>query len=175
MGFTEAVRSVFSKYATFSGRARRSEFWYWQLFLSLLQLAYMVVAFVAVVATFDSASPSTFDVPFPLQAMSWLWVLGTFIPGVAVEVRRFHDLGKSGWTLLLPLPGAAVMMVGLVTVIAAGGTTGFLLFGVGILAMVGASIYQFILLVSPSEVGPNRYGPQPGAPIEASPLPAEVV
>ena len=83
MSFGEAIKSVFSKYATFSGRARRSEFWY---FFLLNFIICFVLGFI----------------PF-LSWVSGLWSLAILIPFVAVTVRRFHDIGKSGWYYLVPL------------------------------------------------------------------------
>ena len=83
MSFGEAIKSVFSKYATFSGRARRSEFWY---FFLLNFIICFVLGFIPV-----------------LSWVSGLWSLAILIPFVAVTVRRFHDIGKSGWYYLVPL------------------------------------------------------------------------
>ncbi len=83
MSFGEAIKSVFSKYATFSGRARRSEFWY---FFLLNFIICFVLGFI----------------PF-LSWVSGLWSLAVLIPFLAVTVRRFHDTGKSGWYYLVPL------------------------------------------------------------------------
>lgn len=75
MGMGAAIKICFSKYATFSGRARRSEFWYWTLFNFLMTLIPIVGWFI--------------------------WPLVAFLPSLAVTVRRLHDTGKSGWLLLL--------------------------------------------------------------------------
>jgi uncharacterized membrane protein YhaH (DUF805 family) len=83
MSFGEAIKSVFSKYAVFSGRARRSEFWYFVLFYFLVDLALGCIPFLS-----------------PLSVVWWLAVL---IPNIAVTVRRFHDIGKSGWNYLIIL------------------------------------------------------------------------
>lgn len=80
MSFGEAIKSVFSKYATFSGRARRSEYWYFVLFTFL---AGIVLSFI----------------PF----VNFIWPLAILIPTLAVSVRRLHDTGKSGWAILLLL------------------------------------------------------------------------
>lgn len=74
MGFFGAIKSCFSKYATFSGRARRSEYW-WFVLLNL------ILSFIPIV--------------------NIIWGLIVFIPGIAVCVRRLHDTGRSGWWLLL--------------------------------------------------------------------------
>ena len=76
MGFSQAVKSVFSNYANFSGRARRSEYWYFVLFsliISLIPIVNLIVGLISI------------------------------IPGIAVCIRRLHDIGKSGWWLLLCL------------------------------------------------------------------------
>ena len=86
MSFTQAVASGFLKYVTFAGRAARSEFWYWILFTMLAGLATEVLDhFFA-----SSGEPS-----------SAVFALVTFLPGLAVTVRRLHDTDRSGWWLLL--------------------------------------------------------------------------
>ena len=94
MGFGQAVSTVFSNYATFSGRARRSEYWYWVLFTFILGLV-----------------AGLLDGLFHLQAYSnngvkfgWITVvvaLAVAIPSIAVTMRRLHDTGRSGWWWLL--------------------------------------------------------------------------
>ncbi|PHZ85670.1 DUF805 domain-containing protein [Paremcibacter congregatus] len=98
MEFSEAVKSVFSKFATFSGRAARSEYWYFQLFIFLVQIAITILTMV---------------VPF-LALLSLIFALITILPGLAVSVRRLHDKNKSGWWLLLcfiPLVGAIILLI----------------------------------------------------------------
>lgn len=90
MSFGEAIKSVFSKYATFSGRARRSEYWYFYLFYFLVDLALGCIPF--------------------LSALSVVWWLAVLIPSLAVTVRRFHDIGKSGWNyLIIVIPELTLM------------------------------------------------------------------
>ena len=99
MSLADAVRTVISKYADFSGRARRSEYWYWTL---ALLLAYVVCLLVMVVSR-------------PLGGLLYLVVaLGAVVPSLAVGVRRLHDTGRSGWMLLIgliPLIGGIVLLV----------------------------------------------------------------
>ena len=83
MSFGEAIKSVFSKYAVFSGRARRSEYWYFVLFCFLVSFALGCIPF--------------------LSALSFIWWLAILIPSLAVTIRRLHDIGKSGWNYLLIL------------------------------------------------------------------------
>lgn len=112
MGFKEAVKSVLSNYAKFSGRAMRSEYWYFCLFSWLVQMGIAVV-FVIIGAIFGGtdgivAGYSTANV------VSWLFALTILVPSLAVSVRRLHDTGRSAWNLLwvlLPLIGAIVLLV----------------------------------------------------------------
>lgn len=99
VNLTQAVRSVFGNYANFSGRARRSEYWYWSL---------ATIIAVVVLEVIASASRS---VGMVLLAIYWL---ATVVPGLAVSVRRLHDTNRSGWWILLslvPLVGAIVLLV----------------------------------------------------------------
>ena len=105
MSFKEAITTVFSKYATFSGRARRSEYWYWVLFTGLVSGALSILA----TATGHDGDPNKF-----FSLLSSLFSLGVFVPGLSVCWRRLHDIGKSGaWYLivLIPLVGWILMIV----------------------------------------------------------------
>lgn len=95
--FQEAVQVCLSKYADFSGRASRSEYWFWVLGVLL---ASIVAGAIDAVATGGL-----------LQAAVGL---GTLVPGLAAAVRRLHDTGRGGaWLLifLIPLVGAIVLIV----------------------------------------------------------------
>ena len=104
MGFFGAIKSVLSKYATFSGRAQRSEYWWWVLFMIL-----------------------------------WIWipivniVLGLIflIPSLAVQVRRLHDIGRSGWWWFI-----------------------------GMIPIIGG-IVLLVFYLTDSQTGENQYGPNP--------------
>ncbi len=84
MGFSEAVGSCFSKYVTFSGRAVRSEFWYFALFQILANLV-----------------ASTVDYSLGVNIVGPLFDIVVALPALAVAVRRLHDIDKSGWWVLL--------------------------------------------------------------------------
>jgi len=97
MGFTEAVRSVLTQYATFSGRARRSEYWWFYLATVLADAVAMLI---------DSALGT------PVLAI--LLMVALLIPGVAVTFRRLHDAGRTAWWLLIgfvPIAGAIILLV----------------------------------------------------------------
>jgi uncharacterized membrane protein YhaH (DUF805 family) len=99
MDFQQAVKSCFAKYATFPGRAARSEFWYWQLFILL---AGLVVAVVDAVLGLHS------------KPLGLIFYLVTLVPTLAVGARRLHDTGRSGWWLLLwlvPVTGWIVLLI----------------------------------------------------------------
>ena len=102
MNFQQAVQSVFSNYAKFRGRAARSEFWWFQLFIVLGGI---------VAAVLDLLANSNVLGGEPLAT---LFYLATIIPDLAVSVRRLHDTDSSGWWLLLglvPLIGMIVLIV----------------------------------------------------------------
>lgn len=94
----ECYLEAFRKYATFSGRARRMEYWYFYLFNLL---AYMALAI------FAGSIPGG-------EGIVGLYILASIIPGFAVAVRRLHDTGKSGWFLLvgaIPLIGILFLLI----------------------------------------------------------------
>ena len=108
MTMMEAVKHCFSNFATFSGRARRSEYWKFFLFNSLVTAAAIVLGAIFSVA---GENVETFLGAFPLVALYRLIVL---LPGLAVSVRRLHDLGRSGACLffvLLPVLGSILLLV----------------------------------------------------------------
>ena len=104
MGFSQAVKTCFSKYATFSGRARRSEFW---RFAQLILIISFLLGFIPVVIRF-------YILDFIIKMLEILTWLVFLIPSLAVSARRLHDIGKSGWWLLLgfiPIVGPIVLLI----------------------------------------------------------------
>lgn len=100
--FADVIRTVFGRYVQFSGRARRSEYWYWILFIVLVSIALSVVD--GVIFGFGDSD---------LAILGPLFSLGTFLPSLAVGFRRMHDLGRSAWWLLLaliPLIGSLILI-----------------------------------------------------------------
>lgn len=129
MTFLGAIRSVFGKYATFSGRASRSEFWWWMLFEWLTRTLLGVVYTVTLLALLLPVSlaganrqpgweSAVYGAIFnPAYFLLLAWSLSIVIPSLAVMVRRFHDTGRSGWFVVLtfiPLVGTILMIVFLV-------------------------------------------------------------
>ena len=94
----EAVRRVFQPYVNFQGRARRSEYW-------LYAAAIFCVNFILTIIDLQL---------FGRQVLSLILSLAVLIPGLGVCVRRLHDIGKSGWWLLIsaiPLVGAIILII----------------------------------------------------------------
>lgn len=106
MGFMDAIKTcITEKYVDFSGRASRSEFWWFQLFMFLLQMGLFVLQMVAL-----------FSFPEIFTAIYWVTVvvsLGLFLPYLSVSVRRLHDIGKSGWYFLLIIP-LSIICIGII-------------------------------------------------------------
>lgn len=107
MSFFDAIKSYFNNYATFKGRARRSEFWFTVLFTFLVSAALSIVF------------------PGPMEMM-WgteveqssaaenLWSLATIVPSLAVTWRRLHDVGRSGkyfFFILIPIAGIIMLLI----------------------------------------------------------------
>ena len=109
MGFAEAVKSFWSNYATFKGRARRSEYWFIQLFLIITN-----VAVGAIDLALMNGDVDRFIANGGGGIVGLVWILVTIVPALAVLVRRLHDTGKSGWWVLMgfvPFAGAIVLFV----------------------------------------------------------------
>jgi uncharacterized membrane protein YhaH (DUF805 family) len=112
--------AVLKKYAVFSGRARRKEYWMFVLF----NIIFAIVASALDTVVFGTA----FDGFGPLYVA---YTLGVLVPGLAVSIRRLHDIGKSGWYLL-----------------------------VNLIPLAGP-IWYLVLVCTDSQPGDNQYGSNP--------------
>lgn len=104
MGFQDAVRSCFSKYVTFSGRAPRSEFWFFVLFTVIGSIILGVIDTILF-------PPISYTDTQPLSSIFGLLI---FLPQLSATVRRLHDLDRSGWwwwLWLIPLIGWIILIV----------------------------------------------------------------
>ena len=142
VGFGDAISICFHKFVDFTGRARRSEYWYFYLFCFLLSTITCGIA-----------------------------GLVTFLPQLSVTVRRFHDTNHSAWWAFLPLVIGLVFMIIFIPIfiaVADGGSSedtvmgvligGYAIFGI-IMLVIG--IIQLIFLCRDSDRGENKYGPSP--------------
>jgi len=100
MNFPQAIASGFKKYVTFAGRASRSEYWYWVLFSIIGGI---------VTGTLDYAIFSENDYATPLNS---IFNLVCFLPSLAVGIRRLHDIGRTGWWVLI-----AITIIGIILLI----------------------------------------------------------
>ena len=100
MDFSSAVQSFFNKYATFQGRASRSEFWYAQLFIILTGFFLGFIEGLLRISPFSEVS-----------VLASIFQLGVFLPSIAIIARRFHDINKSGWWYFLILTIVGVIPV----------------------------------------------------------------
>jgi uncharacterized membrane protein YhaH (DUF805 family) len=168
MGFGQAIGSVFSKYVTFRGRARRSEYWYFYLFTVLAGLA---AGILDAILTGSTGTSETFkNSGGPIEAVLNIALL---LPTLAVTVRRLHDTNHSGWLLLGFIAYAVVAVIVFIAGVglaAAGGAQpqfGSPMAIVGIVLLLGIfgfAIYLFVLMVLSGTPGDNHYGPDPKGP-----------
>ena len=114
MSLGESLTSVFNKYATFTGRARRSEYWWFTGCYFVIQVIFNFASLGMLAGTM-SGDISYNDPSYSIfQTMSVIVGLGLFLPSLAVTVRRLHDIGKSGWNILwvaIPIVGVIVVLV----------------------------------------------------------------
>ena len=113
IGFVDAIKRGFKKYAKFDGRASRGEYWWWVLFTGVALFVPYIIGIVVGVATASGRSDlSPAAIPFwVLAGVIWLAVI---VPSIAVAVRRLHDAGYSGWFYLLaliPSIGGIILLV----------------------------------------------------------------
>ena len=114
--FGQAVARFYGRYATFSGRASRSEYWWVALFMALVFIAFAIVTGVAGAATADSSGRASEPSPAAI-VVALLFVVfhfGSFVPSIALNARRLHDANFSGWVQLVslvPSIGGIIMMV----------------------------------------------------------------
>ncbi len=116
MDFMTAVKTCYSKYATFSGRAARSEFWWFVLFIMGMNFILTFVdSFLFGTVT---TVPGGFEAQTSMPVFSGLFLLASFLPNISVIVRRLHDTDRSGWwywIVLVPVIGIILLIVWLAT------------------------------------------------------------
>lgn len=122
MNFVDAIQSGFRRYVDVSTRSSRSEYWFWALFIMLGHAA---------CGALDTLVFGTAMHEGNVGILGGLFTLATLVPGIAVGVRRLHDIGRTGWWLLIVL----VPVVGVIVLI--------------------------VFAVKPGQPGSNAYGPNP--------------
>lgn len=132
MGFTEAITTCLKeKFATFSGRAPRSEYWWFWLFTAIgPTVIWLAVALLSLLIGFIDAATGLIFMGLA-GILVCIALLALLIPSLAVAVRRLHDTNHSGWWLLI-----------------------------GLIPFIGA-LYLIFLYISAGTPGENDYGPDP--------------
>lgn len=105
MTFGQSISRCFSKYCTFTGRASRSEYWWWILFTAIIGLLFGIPSGLQ---SIHESSPSG------LPVISYIVSAVLFLPSLGVLFRRLHDTGKSGWWWLIgfiPVVGTIILII----------------------------------------------------------------
>lgn len=148
-GFQEAISICFNKYVTFSGRASRSEYWYFFLFCILIGLATSLID-IAMFGYSNNLSP-----------VNTLATLALFLPSLSVLVRRLHDTDRSGWWVGSFWIGLIcfVVMIGMIATsnpYADSAIGGFS--AVFVIFVLVYSIIMLVFICKRGNVGSNRFG-----------------
>ncbi|MBQ9833971.1 MAG: DUF805 domain-containing protein [Bacilli bacterium] len=102
----EAYKSFLKNYANFKGRTSRSDYWF--VFLANFLIGFVLGIIAGIVPSLSSA----------IYSLTYIYQLAVLIPGIAIVVRRLHDINKSGWwyfIVLVPLVGWIILLVYLCT------------------------------------------------------------
>jgi uncharacterized membrane protein YhaH (DUF805 family) len=151
-----AIRPL-KKYAVFSGRAPRAEYWWYYLGTVIVSIP---------IGLFEKITGTS-------QVFSSMYQLALILPWLGVTVRRLHDIDRSAWWLL-----ALVVPLGLVGIAVAAGTDNnitalaaaqlgsmaIVMIIVAVLSLIVAGITLLVFMVTRGTEGPNRYGPDPYGP-----------
>ena len=143
MNMRQSVETVLRKYAVFSGRASRSEYWWWLL-------ATMIVGMIA-----QALDYSLFDTENGGAAiLSSVFSLVTFVPHISVCARRLHDTNRTGWLQLIPLVAAAIIFASVFTQSQTAIAIAAVLVGISVLLLI-------YWMIKRGTEGPNDYGEDP--------------
>lgn len=140
---------VFQKYATFTGRSRRKEYWMFFLFNIIFSILFAILDLIFDLKLINNSISNT-------GILGGVYSLVTFLPSLSVAVRRLHDINKSGWYLLLPVAPYILIILG---VVLKGAT--IILSIIGGLTVLGLAILLIVWLATEGTSGENQYGPDP--------------
>ena len=141
MGFIESVKTCFSKYSDFSGRASRSEFWYFTLFIAIYTIVLGFLLGIVIIIQYPEMSEQDIDHFFNIFIL--FLILPVLLPSFTVTARRFHDFGHSGWIQI-----GFYLLMGIFGPMDT--TQGFVLY-----TIVFVSFYVY---ASQKPIGENKYG-----------------
>lgn len=173
MTFGQSISTCISKYVTFTGRASRSEYWWWQLFLLICYIGVGIIGGVLIgiiggKSLLLGASPiSSLAAMTPLLACTGIFCLLVILPSLAVLIRRLHDSGHSGWWILLSFIPNIIYSVSNTYMVAnaataatnaVGGMIVSIIFGIA--GFIGG-IVILVFTLQASQPMANRYGEVP--------------
>ncbi|MGJ8562860.1 MAG: DUF805 domain-containing protein [Alphaproteobacteria bacterium] len=170
MKFWTAVKTCFQKYFDFKGRAQRTEYWWFYLFLTLVGIGLFFVDallypifFPGNVTGITYAQGVVAGMASDTTILSNVFSLATLIPTFAAGARRLHDIDKSGWWQILPLAPLVLMAIGFIMLSLAGemtlvGTIVAIIGGIGTLVTV---VLLLVWLATDSDKADNRFGHSP--------------
>jgi uncharacterized membrane protein YhaH (DUF805 family) len=167
------------RYAQFSGRSTRREFWMWILFYIICVVILNIIdgalglgganRFGGGATSAPGAVGYSYGASTRGGLLTWIFALAVFIPNIAVAVRRLHDTDRRGWWILLPAVPYLLGLLAYFSAIARGTSASASLGGpliVGSLLMLVGFVSGIVLLVwycMRGTAGPNRFGPDPYA------------
>ena len=152
LSFGEAVRRFYGNYVNAEGRAQRSAYWWVQLYQIILVGVLCIVILMAegglnliealsTMTTFDEFTTEWAELGFSGKVAAYcilIFSLVNFLPSIMLNIRRFHDLDRSGWLVLVFFIVSNLPVVGII-----------------------ASVVNIIWFIYPGTDGPNKYGPDP--------------
>lgn len=140
---------VFENYANFNGRARREEFWFYNLGSFIIAIILMIIDNI-LVSTFGTAVAGI---------LGLIYSSAVLLPGLAVSFRRFHDIGKSGWLCVIMQIFVGISVCGVALLYFSGIRSKW--FPVILLLVLVIVIWMFVLFCTEGNRGENKYGPDP--------------
>ncbi len=155
LSFGEAVRRFYGNYVNAEGRAQRSAYWWVQLYQLILIVVFCIIILMAegglslieataTMTTFDEFTVQWADLGFSGKAATYcilIFSLVNFLPGIMLNIRRFHDLDRTGWLVLFFFIVSNLPVIGII-----------------------ASLVNIVWFIFPGTEGPNKYGPDPLGP-----------
>jgi uncharacterized membrane protein YhaH (DUF805 family) len=149
MGFGEAIRVCLAKYVDFTGRARRSEYWWFVVFAVLVGIATAVI---------DRVVAPGYVAVHGRGPVSMLASLALLLPSIAVSVRRLHDIDRTGWWILIFYAAVIVLVfVAIGSAFTGHAATALLL----LLVLLAFCVWLIVWFATKGTAGPNRFGPDP--------------
>ncbi len=162
------------RYADFSGRSRRMEFWMWQLAKFLVSIVIWVVFFalaggaILTAGNDPSAVVAAGGIVILFSFVILILALAIIVPDIAVAVRRLHDTNRSGWWFLAPIVPYIVFWITFGAAATSGASPEEMVSGgvgmLGLLCLLAVFVLALVLIVFyflDGTPGPNRFGPDP--------------